>query len=159
MNSKLKSALIGGSVFGTASALPYLGLVNLLCCALVIGCGVLATYLHFKDMDPIAGRMGQGALMGLLAGVFGALATTIVTVIVTAAGLKEGQSAEMAAMLESFGVSVPPQLATMMDDATQVSGGMIVSTLATHLVTYTIFSTIGGLVGAAMFAKKSEEAG
>ena len=158
MNSKLKSALIGGSVFGTASALPYLENVNALCCALIIGAGVLAAYLHFKDMDPISGRMGQGALVGLLAGVFGALATTIVTVIVTAAGLKEGQSAELAAMFESLGVSLPPELASMMDDATEVSGGMIVYTLLTNLVTYAIFSTIGGLVGAAMFAKKSEDA-
>lgn len=156
MNSKLKSALIGGSVFGTASALPYLETVNVLCCALVIGAGVLATYLHFKDMEPITGRMGQGASVGLLAGVFGALVSTIVAVIVSATGFKAGQGAEMAAMLENQGVSLPPWMASMMQS--DVSGGMIVFKLLTNLVIYAIFSTIGGLVGAAMFAKKAEEA-
>ena len=156
MNSKLKSALIGGSVFGTASALPYLGMVNALCCALVIGAGVLATYLHFKDMDPISGRMGQGALVGLLAGVFGALANTIVTGIVTAAGLGEGLSAQLAAVFEGLGRPVPPGLAWLTDDASIVLNLLIY--LVIYLVIYTIFSTIGGLVGAAMFAKKSEDA-
>lgn len=160
MNSKLKSALIGGSVFGTASALPYLEMVNVLCCALVIGAGVLATYLHFKDMEPITGRMGQGASVGLLAGVFGALVSTIVAVIVTAAGLKAGQGAAMAALFESLGVPIPPEFASMMQNASEseVSGGMIVLKLLQNLVTCAIFSTIGGLVGAAMFAKKAEEA-
>lgn len=158
MNSKLKPALIGGCVFGTASALPYLEMVNALCCALVIGAGVLGAYLHFKDAEPLTGRMGQGALVGLLAGVFGALASTIVTVIVTAAGLKEGQGAETAAMLERLGVSVPSELAPIMNQATEVSAGMVASTLVINLVIYAIFSTIGGLVGAGMFAKKAEEA-
>ena len=151
MNSKLKSALIGGSVFGTASALPYLENVNALCCALIIGAGVLAAYLHFKDMDLISGRMGQGALVGLLAGVFGALATTIVTVILTAAGLKEGPSDQLAATFESLDQPVPPGLAWIVDHAWIVVPLLI-------LVIYPIFSTIGGLVGAAMFAKKAEDA-
>ena len=158
MNSKLKSALIGGSVFGTASALPYLEMVNALCCALIIGAGVLATYLHFKDMEPLTGRMGQGALVGVLAGVFGALASTIVTIIVTATGIKVEQGAATAEMLQNFGVSVPAGLGSMLDEATEVSGGMIVYTLLTNLVVYAIFSTIGGLVGAGMFAKKAEDA-
>lgn len=157
MNSKLKSALIGGSVFGTASALPYLETVNFLCCALIIGAGVLAAYLHFKDMEPLTGRMGQGALVGVLAGVFGALASTIVTIIVTATGIKAEQGAETAAMLQELGVSVPAGLGSMLD-ATEVSGGMIVLTLLANLVSYAIFSTIGGLVGAGMFAKKAEDA-
>lgn len=161
MNSKLKSALIGGAVFGTASALPYLEKINMLCCALIIGAGVLATYLHFKDMEPMTGRMGQGALVGLLAGVFGAVATTIVTVIVTAAGLKDEQGAEASAMLDNLG-TVPPEVLSFtkwfVNTATEVSVSMVMFTLVSSLVLYAIFSTIGGLVGAAMFAKKAEEA-
>lgn len=153
----MKSALIGGGVFGTASALPYLDMINMVCCALVIGAGVLATYLYFKDMEPTTGHLGQGAGVGWLSGVFGAIANTIVGVIVTAAGLKAEQSADMAQTLAELGVEVPEAFSGLLDMGTEVSATMIVFTLVSSLVLYSIFSTIGGLVGAAMFAKKAEK--
>ena len=45
-NPKLRSALIGGGVFGVLAALPYIGFLNGICCALFIGGGVLAVYLY-----------------------------------------------------------------------------------------------------------------
>lgn len=153
----MKSALIGGCVFGTASSLPYLEMINALCCALVIGAGVLASYLYFKDMEPTTGHLGQGASVGWLAGVFGAVASTIVTVIVTATGLKDEQAAQTAQMLADQGVELPEWLSGMMMGG-EVSAGMIGTTLVISLILYSIFSTIGGMVGAAMFAKKAEQA-
>lgn len=153
----MKSALIGGGVFGTASALPYLEMINMVCCALIIGAGVLATYLYFKDMEPTTGHLGQGAGVGWLSGVFGAIANTIVGVIVTAAGLKAEQSADMAQTLAELGVEVPEAFQGLLDMGTEVSATMIVFTLVSSLVLYSIFSTIGGLVGAAMFAKKADK--
>ena len=41
-NPKFKAALIGGGVFGVLAALPYIGMLNVVCCALYIGGGVLA---------------------------------------------------------------------------------------------------------------------
>lgn len=157
MNTKLKSALIGGCVFGTASSLPYLEMINTLCCALIIGAGVLASYLYFKDMEPTTGHLGQGAAVGWLAGVFGAVASTIVTVIVTAAGLKAEQAAQWTQMLEEQGVKLPEEFSGLLDMGTEVSASMIGMTLVFGLILYSIFSTIGGLVGAAMFAKKAEK--
>lgn len=158
MNSKMKSALIGGCVFGTASSLPYLEMINALCCALVIGAGVLASYLYFKDMEPTTGHLGQGAAVGWLAGVFGAVASTIVSVIVIATGLKDEQAAQTAQMLAELGVEMPEGLDGLLGMGTEVSAGMIGFTLLIGLIIYSIFSTIGGLVGAAMFAKKAEQA-
>lgn len=154
----MKSALIGGCVFGTASSLPYLEMINVLCCALVIGAGVLASYLYFKDMEPTTGHLGQGALVGWLAGVFGAVASTIVSVIVIATGLKDEQAAQTAQMLAELGVEMPEGFSGLLNMGTEVSAGMIGTTLLIGLITYSIFSTIGGLVGAAMFAKKAETA-
>lgn len=153
----MKSALIGGCVFGTASSLPYLEMINMLCCALVIGAGVLASYLYFKDMEPTTGHLGQGASVGWLAGVFGAVASTIVTVIVTATGLKDEQAAQTQKMLTEMGVELPEGLSGLINMGTEVSLGMIGMTLLMGLILYSIFSTIGGMVGAAMFAKKAEQ--
>ena len=41
-NPKFKAALMGGGLFGVAAGLPYIGMVNIACCALYIGGGVLA---------------------------------------------------------------------------------------------------------------------
>lgn len=151
----MKSALIGGGVFGTASALPYLEMINMVCCALVIGAGVLATYLYFKDMEPTTGHLGQGASVGWLAGIVCALANTIVSAIVTAAGFSPDVSPEM---LEGFG-ELPTWLSDYLNMLASpgVNALKIGLTLLVSLILCSIFSTIGGLVGAAMFAKKAEK--
>ena len=162
MNSKVKSALIGGCVFGTASSLPYLGAINMLCCALLIGAGVLASYLYFKDLEPTTGHLGQGASVGWLAGVFGAITHTIVNVIIIATGLNDEQAAQAKASLEGLPPELPQWVKSffevLLSMGTEVSAGTIGITLVVALVLYSIFSTIGGMVGAAMFAKKAPPA-
>ena len=55
-NPKFKSALIGGGAFGVAAALPYISMVNVACCALYIGGGVLAVYMYVKEQTaPLKG--------------------------------------------------------------------------------------------------------
>ena len=150
----MKSALIGGCVFGTASSLPYLEMINALCCALVIGAGVLASYLYFKDTEITTGHWVYGASVGWLAGVFGAVTSTIVSVIVKATGFRDEQAAQTAQMLAELGVEMPEGLDGLLGMGTEVSAGMIGLTLLFGLIIYSIFSTIGGLVGATMFAKR-----
>src|SRR5512137_1271769 len=78
-DSFLKSALIGGVALGVLSALPVLGAVNCLCCAWVIGGGMLAAHLYVKD-SPTPVTLGTGVLLGLLAGVVGAVVDTLFTI-------------------------------------------------------------------------------
>ena len=79
MNSKLRPVLIGGLVMGLLSGLPYVSLGNLVCCLWVVAGGALATYLYIKKSStPV--DMGEGAVIGLLAGVVGAVIKIIVGV-------------------------------------------------------------------------------
>ena len=152
MSTRVKSALIGGAVFGIASMLPYIGLANAFCCALYIGGGVLATYLYLKEEPPKANApYGEGAVVGLLAGVFGGIVVAIITPILTTLGYTPG--AEVMELLEGFGVPMPD-----MDVAAQVTTLTLVLGAAQAVVLYMIFGTIGGLVGTAIFHKK-EDAG
>ena len=147
MNTRVKSALIGGGVLGIASCLPYIGLVNVACCALYIAGGVLATYLYMKEQPPTAkAPYGEGAVVGLLAGVFGGITVAIVTSVASALGYTPG--AEVLEMLRGFGVPVPD------DDVEATTAMSLVIDAVQAIILYMIFGTIGGLVGTAIFHKK-----
>lgn len=155
MNEKIKPALIGGIGFGIASVLPYIEMVNVVCCALYIGGGVLACYLYLKDRQPLPATApyGDGAVVGLLAGVIGGVVAGPVGLLLTLTGLRGGAGGleEMVAAIEQAGVEVP-FLADMS------SGGlgttMILIGIAMGIVIYGISATIGGLLGVAIFFKK-----
>jgi hypothetical protein len=67
--NKLKPAILGGLIVGILSAIPF---VNYCCCIWAIGGGFLATFLYIKS-SPVPVRVGDGAVVGALAGVVGGL--------------------------------------------------------------------------------------
>jgi hypothetical protein len=75
---KLQPALLGGLFAGVLSALPFVNMANC-CCLWLIAGGVMAAYLmQLNHPGPIS--MGQGALVGFLAGIFGALITLLLDI-------------------------------------------------------------------------------
>ena len=155
MNEKLKPALIGGISLGVAAALPYLEMVNAVCCALFIAGGALASYLYLKALPspPTTAPYKDGAVVGLLAGVFGGIAYGLVAIVLRVAGVGSEDAAESLAMMEQQGVEVPPFVLDLMG-ASGPSLGMAVTLLAAGVVLYGIFGTLGGLLGVAIFTKK-----
>lgn len=153
MNDKLKPAAIAGVICGIVAALPY---VDAMCCAFVAGGGVLGAHLYFKNLPAGPNRYGPGASVGLLAGVVAAVADTVVSAIQAAAGWKAAAAAEIIDMLGEFGIEVTPDMHDMLTGMGEFSVSMVVFTLVFNLVSYAIVSAIGGLVGAAIFAKKEE---
>ena len=70
--SKFQPALLGGLVLGVLSALPIINLGNTCCCLWVIAGGMTAAYLlQNAQVAPITS--GDGAAVGFLAGVAGAI--------------------------------------------------------------------------------------
>ena len=74
MNNKLKPALIGGAVIGILSVIP---LVSTCCCLWAILGGLLASYLYVKN-SPTPVTVGEGAIVGALAGVVGAIIAFVI---------------------------------------------------------------------------------
>ncbi len=71
--SMLKPTLIAGVITGVVASIPVLGDVTMMmCCAPVIGCGFLASYLYSKDCRGTGApfRAGRGALVGWVSGVW-----------------------------------------------------------------------------------------
>src|SRR3982751_188897 len=75
MSNRLRASLIGGGVMGALSAVtvvPQIPFIRLVCCVWAIIGGALAAYLYVKR-SPTPARVGDGAIVGTLAGVLGAL--------------------------------------------------------------------------------------
>ena len=154
---KLKPALIGGVALGVASQIPLLNLANCACCALVIGGGVLAAYFYLKDAPPAPSPpYGDGMLVGALAGIIGAFVSTIVsipmTLLFSGAGMWQAISESLSEIED-----MPPEVVEMIAGmgAGGFAIGAIIFSLMLGLVINAIFAGLGGLLGVAIFGKKS----
>jgi hypothetical protein len=135
MNNKLKPALLGGLIVGVLSAIPF---INYCCCIWSIGGGALAAYLYIKS-SPTPVAMGEGAMVGGLAGVVGAVIYLIL-------GLPIAMFFGMAAMEEQLyrsGVHLPFS-GMVLILVSGVVGAIILAGLA----------TLGGVIGTAIFEKR-----
>lgn len=150
--SMLKSTLIGGATAGFVAGLPFIGALNLCCCALVVAGGFFASYLYSNECKKTGAefRPGTGAVVGLLAGVFYALTATIVGGIVNlVSGASIAESIEQA---ESMGMEIPPDAEPFIDFIANASPLLLLVLLfVVWLLLAAIFSTIGGLIGGSAF--------
>jgi hypothetical protein len=148
--SKLTPALYGGLAIGVLSAVPVLNLINCACCAGTILGGMLAVYLYRQQLDgslPI--QMGDGALLGLMAGIFGALLGSALTAIIGGFSMEYLQklletldNPELNQVLEQFGPDF-------------FAKGIFIAAFITSLIADAIFGLIGGLIGVSLFGKPS----
>lgn len=148
--------LVGGAVLGVLSALP---VINCGCCLWVIGGGMIASYLYLKNYP--AGMPGatyaDGAVLGLLAGVVGAVIDSLISIPVhflTGGMMMQGAwRSEIEEALSD--PEVPEGLRTLLES--MLTGGMSIGIiflgLVVSLVIFSIFGALGGILGIAIFKK------
>ena len=150
MNDKMKPALIGGVVLGILSAIPFVNLPNLCCCAWAIAGGIIAAHLYVKS-SPAPVRPGDGAVLGVLAGVVGAVIYLVIGV-----PLAYVTGNVMMGMLSNLIASSNPDQAEafrmQMEAGTTIAGAIVRGIIT--MVLLVIFATIGGLIGVAIFEKR-----
>jgi hypothetical protein len=120
---------------------------------LVLGGGALSSYLYQKDFPTHLPRptMGDGALLGLLAGVVGAVVDTLVTIPIAMLGIGAGQTQSLIEMVRD-NPEIPPEVVGLMENLLAggaVGIGLVISFIFT-LVIFSIFGTLGGLLGMAI---------
>jgi len=149
---KTQPVLFGGLVMGVLSALPLISAGNLCCCLWVISGGVVAAYvLQQNEPGPIT--QGDGALIGLLAGLVGAIICWVITIPITLL-VAPMERRVIEQVLENG--DLPPAFRDLLVSA-QSGGFQILRfavTVILWLVAGAIFSTLGGGLGAVVFAKK-----
>jgi hypothetical protein len=153
-NAMLKPALWGALVIGVLSGLPIVNLANCCCCAWVVAGGMLAAYLLQAGTEaPI--NLGDGALVGLLAGLFSAVVSTLISVP-TRLLLGPIQARLLRQFIESR-PDMPENLRQMVDNigATGTTGAALMIGFVTALFTGAVFAALGGLLGAFFFKKQT----
>src|SRR4051794_36719437 len=80
--SLTQPAIFGGLVMGVLSALPIVSAGNLCCCLWIVSGGVVAAYL-LQQNQPAPITQGDGALVGLLAGLAGAFVYLVLSIPIT----------------------------------------------------------------------------
>src|SRR5437660_2320519 len=153
MNNKLKPAIIGGLVVGLLSAIPFVNLLNVCCCLWAILGGALASYIYIKA-TPTPVRAGDGAILGLLAGVVGAAIYIVIGIPINIL-LRGTMNAILLSMFERVNPAQVEMMRAMMTEQTVLS--VIIRGLFGAFLLL-IFSTIGGLLGIPIFEKRKGDA-
>ena len=133
------------------SALPVINLANC-CCAWVLFGGALASYL-MQQNHPAPITAGDGAIVGLLAGVIGSFVWLIISIPITAV-LAPFQSEMTQRMLRDASDMAPEmrRFFESMAGRPTVGIGLIFGFFAMLFVS-SLFGMIGGLFGALLFRK------
>jgi hypothetical protein len=158
-SSKFQPALYGGLVLGVLSALPFINIVNVCCCLWVIAGGALAAFV-LQNNQPMPITAGDGAGVGLLAGIIGAIVYEVIAIPISLA-MGPVQSRILQRVLENAR-DIPENLRPLIESAGRPSGAGLVIMFVGFLFMLVVcmaFSTIGGLIGAALFKKKMPATG
>ena len=137
MNNKLKPALLGGLIVGVLSAIP---IINYCCCIWTLGGGVLAASLYVKS-SPTPVKMGDGAMVGGLAGVVGGILYFIISLPLN---IFFGMAA-MEQQLDRSGVHLP-------------FSGIVLVLLSSVVgaIILALLTALGGVIGVAIFEKRKD---
>jgi hypothetical protein len=143
---------------GVLSALPIVSAANLCCCLWVVSGGLVAAYvLQQNQTTPI--EPGDGALVGLLAGLAGAFVQFVVAIPIDIM-VSPMEHAMVQRILEMSG-SMPSEMRDAIErysgNSLQLGFGFLMlramARLIFSLFVGAIFATIGGLIGALIFKK------
>lgn len=149
--NKLVPALAGGAVLAVLSIIP---VVNFGCCVWGILGGGVAAYMLIKRSPVRRVTTGDGALAGLLAGLFGSLIFLVINIPILLSGW-----ANAIQRIKDQAGSQPDQSAQ--DAMRQMAAFMEENRLLAALLIWLIFALIavgmavlGGIIGVALFEKR-----
>jgi len=142
-------AFIGGGLAGILAAVPF---VNCLCCFWVIGGAMLAAYLLARE-TPSQLSAGDGAIVGIFAGIIAAVVEFIVSIPFRAMENRLTQG-----MLERFSEyleEMPPGWESFFEGGEfTTSMGLSVFGLFISAVVFSALGALGGVLGISLFGKK-----
>jgi hypothetical protein len=154
-NTFVQPAFVGGVVMGVLSALPLISAGNVCCCLWVLLGGVVAAYMLQQNQE----TPGDGALVGLFAGLIGAVVEVVVSIPLSI--LVGPWERAMAQRFIDMAGNMPPEMRDIMERAgrgEQPTAWIFVGrifALMFWICVGAVFSTIGGLIGAAIFKKQT----
>jgi hypothetical protein len=137
-------------VLGVLSALPLISGGNICCCLWIVSGGVVAAYF-LQQNHPAPITPADGAMVGLLAGVIGAGVYLVVSIPV-AILVAPLERRVFERLVETMG-NMPPEFREYATNPLS-TGLRTIASFFLMLMLGMVFSTIGGLIGAALFGRR-----
>ena len=151
----LQPALAGGMFLGIFSSLPLINAGNCLCCMWILGGGGIAAFLLTRQR-PSGIAYGDGAFVGVLSGLFGAVVATLISipVRVLSARIFESQQQALDEAFREIGLEGPLRDLMMRVASPEISVVTVAFTFFMNLLIFSLFAMIGGILMVAIFNKK-----
>ena len=137
-------------MLGVLSALPIVAVGNLCCCLWVVSGGAVAAYA-LQQRQPARVTPGEGALVGLLAGLIGTFIYVLLSVPINL--LMAPFERQLVERLVTFG-NMPPEFRDYVNRPAGLKAVGILLDFVIRIFVDGIFASLGGLLGAIVFAKK-----
>jgi hypothetical protein len=154
----IQPALAGGMFLGFLSSLPFLSLANILCCMWVLlGGGIAAVLLQRQRPSGIT--FGDGAFVGVLSGLFGAVVGTAIQIPVQiiAARLIGSQQQQFEEWIRQLGLEGPMRDWALRIASGEVSVATVFFTFFSNLLMWSLFAMIGGILAVAVLNKQKRK--
>jgi hypothetical protein len=148
----IQPALAGGMFLGFMSTMPFVNAANLCCCMWVLMGGGIAAMLLSKQR-PSGIAYGDGAFVGVLSGVFGAVIGTLIHIplqMIFARMFSPAQQQQFEDLFKQLQIEGPLKDWLMRMASGEVSAGTIVITFGLNLVLWSLFAMIGGILTVAI---------
>jgi len=152
---KIIPALYGGIIMALISSVPFLSLVNCLCCAGILLGGFLAVYFYKNNFTPDTPPFTSGDCMGIgaLAGVFGAVLGTFLSFgfLMLFGNVMGGFISEMVQNM-----NLPEEALGAIEESLSkgVTFFSLVVQLLGSLVIDSVFGLLGGLIAYSVYKPK-----
>ncbi|MEO8210870.1 MAG: hypothetical protein ABI840_09920 [bacterium] len=162
--NKILPIIYGTTVMTLISIMPVLNLLNVLCCAGIIGGGFIGVYTYWKQLQSSGSTLTtkDGGMIGILCGILSA-------VFVTGFGLLLSLFSDTNPMLEimktfdNMGFELPQEMTQYVEKFSNefneygFSPSITIFSFISNLILYPIFGSLGAILGVSFLNKKSKD--
>lgn len=157
---KLLPAVYGGIIMGLLSAVPFVSLINCLCCAGILAGGVAAVFFYKSNFTPDTPPFTSAdcLLVGALSGVVGAVVGTVLSLGFTAM-FGNVMMEFLRNVLLNPDLELPEQSRAQLEELLVDKGTspiLIAMNFFFSLILDVIFGLLGGLIGYGIFKPKAQ---
>ena len=148
----IQPAVTGGMFLGVLASVPIISLG--FCMWVLLGGGIAVVMLTRQRSTPIT--YGDGAFVGVLSGLFGAVVGTILQMSfrAIAARLFESGQQQLEQLLQQIGAEGPMRDWILRAASGEISATTLIFTFFTNLLVFSLFAMIGGILTIALLNKR-----
>ena len=142
---------------GILSSIPLVQFGNCVCCMWVVTGGGFGAWLLGKKQSGGTGALsyGDGALVGVLSGLFGGLLAAVASILQLLT-LDRDSIAELEQSLLALAPDIDPEMFEVLLQFMDFSPISVLVTLSINLIVFPLFAIIGGILMIAIMGKKKE---